>query len=105
LTPYLKTIIRPGVDLLLGSLFNALVREARQDTTTQLRCLKLIDRVLRHLVAMEVRKDNPASLMLVGQAWPEDESTPVFHRRKTTNARKMCVSRQRMLRSKSFEAW
>jgi site-specific recombinase XerD len=58
--------------------FNTLARESRPDTTTQLRYLKLIDRVSRHLVAMEVRKDNPASLMLVGQAWPEEEPTPVF---------------------------
>ncbi|MGV7242050.1 tyrosine-type recombinase/integrase [Caballeronia sp. M23-90] len=58
--------------------FSALARDARPDTTTQLRYLKLIDRVSRHLVAMEVRKDNPASLMLVGQVWPEDEPTPVF---------------------------
>ncbi|WP_438396928.1 tyrosine-type recombinase/integrase [Caballeronia sp. DA-9] len=62
----------------IDNFFNALVHEARPDTTTQLRYLKLIDRVSRHLVAMKVRKDNPASLMLVGQAWPDDEPTPVF---------------------------
>lgn len=62
----------------IDAFFSTLAREASPDTTTQLRYLKLIDRVSRHLVAMEVRKDNPASLMLVGQAWPEDEPTPVF---------------------------
>jgi site-specific recombinase XerD len=62
----------------IDSFFNALAHEARPDTTTQLRYLKLLDRVSRHLVAMDVRRDNPASLMLVGQAWPEDEPTPVF---------------------------
>ncbi|WP_438390483.1 tyrosine-type recombinase/integrase [Caballeronia sp. DA-9] len=62
----------------IDNFFNTLAQEARPDTTTQLRYLKLIDRVSRHLVAMEVRKDNPASLMLVGQAWPEAEPTPIF---------------------------
>ena len=61
----------------IDDFFGALAGDARPDTTTRLRYLKLIDRFSRHLVAMDVRKDNPASLMLVGQAWPEDEPMPV----------------------------
>jgi site-specific recombinase XerD len=77
LVPHGKTMANFG-SAEIDNFFNALAREARPDTTTQIRYLKLIDRVSRHLVAMEVRKDNPASLMLVGQAWPEDEPTPAF---------------------------
>lgn len=52
--------------------------EAKDGTTTRLRYLKLIDRLTRHLVAMEIRKDNPAATMLVGTSWPEEEPMPVF---------------------------
>ncbi|WP_250495007.1 hypothetical protein [Caballeronia sp. GAWG1-1] len=89
----------------LDAFFSALAHDARPDTTTQLRYLKLIDRVSRHLVAMEVRKDNPPSLMLVGQAWPEDEPTPVFLSETDDKRLQGGASSQRMLRSNSFEAW
>ncbi|SOE97636.1 Site-specific recombinase XerD [Burkholderia sp. D7] len=62
----------------IDGFFSVLGSDARADTSTRLRYLKLIDRLSRHLVAMDVRKDNPASLMLVGETWPEDEPRPFY---------------------------
>src|SRR5260370_8192458 len=62
----------------IDGFFSVLGSDARADTSTRLRYLKLIDRLSRHLVAMDVRKDNPASLMHVGATGPEDEPTPFY---------------------------
>ena len=72
-----KTVATYGLDD-VEAFFVELAGDVTEGTTTQLRYLKLIDRLTRHLVAMEIRKDNPAATMLVGVSWPEDEPTPVF---------------------------
>jgi site-specific recombinase XerD len=43
-----------------------------------LRYPKLIDEASRYLVTIQVRKDNPVSVMLVGRTWPEDEPMPAY---------------------------
>jgi len=72
-----KTVATYGLDD-IDAFFVELAGDVTEGTTTRLRYLKLIDRLTRHLVAMEIRKDNPAATMLVGVSWPEDEPTPVF---------------------------
>jgi len=77
LTKHRKTVATYGLEH-IDAFFVDLAGDAQEGTTTRLRYLKLIDRLTRHLVAMEIRKDNPAATMLVGASWPEDEPTPVF---------------------------
>jgi site-specific recombinase XerD len=77
LTAHRKTVATYGLDD-IDAFFVELADDVTEGTTTRLRYLKLIDRMTRHLVAMEIRKDNPAATMLVGASWPEDEPTPVF---------------------------
>jgi site-specific recombinase XerD len=77
LTEHRCTVATYGIEHVDAFLVD-LSREAKDGTTTRLRYLKLIDRLTRHLVAMEIRKDNPAATLLVGASWPEDEPIPVF---------------------------
>lgn len=62
----------------INGFFEELARDCAPGTTTRLRYLKLIDRFVRHLVAMELRSANPAAHMLASEAWPEDEPTPIY---------------------------
>lgn len=71
------TLASFGTDHIDG-FFASLDRDCRPGTTTRLRYLKLIDRLSRHLVAQEVRSDNPAGSILISERWPEDEPIPVF---------------------------
>jgi site-specific recombinase XerD len=77
LTAHWKTLANYGLDD-IDAFFVELAGDVTEGTTTRLRYLKLVDRLTRHLVAMEIRKDNPAATMLVGESWPEDEPTPIF---------------------------
>jgi site-specific recombinase XerD len=62
----------------INGFFEELARDCVPGTTTRLRYLKLIDRLVRHLVAMELRSANPAAQMLGSESWPEDEPTPIY---------------------------
>jgi site-specific recombinase XerD len=62
----------------INGFFEELARDCAPGTTTRLRYLKLIDRLVRHLVAMELRLANPAAQMLASETWPEDEPTPIY---------------------------
>ena len=62
----------------IDGFFEELARDCAPGTTTRLRYLKLIDRLVRHLVAMELRSANPAAQMLGSESWPEDEPTPIY---------------------------
>jgi len=62
----------------INGFFEELARDCAPGTTTRLRYLKLIDRLVRHLVAMELRSANPAAQMLGSESWPEDEPTPIY---------------------------
>ena len=72
-----QTIASFGADHIDG-FFAELARDCLPGTTTRLRYLKLIDRFGRHLVALELRHENPASELLVRENWPEDEPIPVY---------------------------
>ncbi|CAB3810167.1 Tyrosine recombinase XerC [Paraburkholderia ultramafica] len=71
------TVASFGADHIDG-FFSALEHDCQPGTTTRLRYLKLIDRLSRHLVAHELRSDNPAGRMLAREHWPEDEPIPVY---------------------------
>src|ERR1700712_3736256 len=62
----------------IDGFFGELARDCAPGTTTRLRYLKLIDRLVRHLVAMELRSANPVTQMLVAESWPGDEPTPIY---------------------------
>ncbi|TCG05315.1 integrase [Paraburkholderia steynii] len=62
----------------IDGFFAHLERDCEPGTLTRLRYLKLIDRLTRHLTALNLRNDNPAAALLTGERWPEDEPTPVF---------------------------
>lgn len=66
-----------GPDQIQG-FFDELAHDCQPGTTTRLRYLKLIDRFTRHLIAMEIRKENPAAELLAREHWPEDEPTPIY---------------------------
>lgn len=53
-------------------------RQWQSGTTTRLRYLKLVDRLVRHLIALDLRKENPVGEMLIRETWPEDEPVPVY---------------------------
>jgi site-specific recombinase XerD len=72
-----KALATFGTDQ-MDRFFEELARDCALGTTTRLRYLKLIDRLVRHLIAMELRTENPAAQMLVREAWPEDEPTPIY---------------------------
>jgi site-specific recombinase XerD len=72
-----QTMTTFGSDHIDG-FFGELARDCSPGTTTRLRYLKLIDRLVRHLVAMELRSANPAAQMLAAESWPEDEPTPIY---------------------------
>jgi site-specific recombinase XerD len=72
-----QTLTTFGSDHIDGFL-GELARDCVSGTTTRLRYLKLIDRLVRHLVAMELRSANPAAQMLAAASWPEDEPTPIY---------------------------
>ena len=71
------TVASFGADHIDG-FFAELAQDCAPGTTTRLRYLKLLDRVTRHLVNIELRTDNPAALMLVNETWPQDEPTPIY---------------------------
>jgi site-specific recombinase XerD len=62
----------------IDAFFGELARDCQPGTTTRYRYLKLIDRLARHLVALELRKENPAADLLARENWPEDEPTPIY---------------------------
>jgi len=66
-----------GADHVDGFLIH-IAPDCADGTTTQIRYLKLIDRLTRHLIDVGVRQENPAAMMLLTQSWPEDEPTPVY---------------------------
>jgi integrase/recombinase XerD len=66
-----------GADHING-FFEDLAHDCQPGTTTRFRYLKLIDRLTRHLVAIELRKENPAADLLARENWPEDEPTPIY---------------------------
>jgi site-specific recombinase XerD len=71
------TVANFGADHIDG-FFAELAQDCAPGTTTRLRYLKLIDRLTRHLVNIELRRDNPAAQMLVNENWPQDEPTPIY---------------------------
>ncbi|WP_250537037.1 site-specific integrase [Caballeronia sp. AZ10_KS36] len=71
------TVASFGADHIDG-FFAELAQDCAPGTTTRLRYLKLIERVTRHLVNIELRTDNPPALMLVNENWPQDEPTPIY---------------------------
>jgi site-specific recombinase XerD len=71
------TVTTFGADHIAG-FFSDLEHDCQPGTTTRLRYLKLIDRLSRHLVAHDLRTDNPAAQMLAREHWPEDEPVPVY---------------------------
>jgi len=66
-----------GSDHIDGFLIH-IAPDCADGTTTQIRYLKLIDRLTRRLVDVGVRLENPTATMLLTQSWPEDEPTPVY---------------------------
>lgn len=62
----------------LESFFAHVDNRCTPGTTTRLRYVKLIDRLCRHLVGLELRRSNPATEFLRHEAWPEDEPVPLF---------------------------
>ncbi|WP_243751475.1 site-specific integrase [Paraburkholderia sp. BL10I2N1] len=77
LTAHRTTLATFGADQIDG-FFSDLEYNCQPGTTTRLRYLKLIDRLSRHLVAQEIRTNNPAAQLLTSERWPEDEPTPVY---------------------------
>ncbi|WP_250487054.1 tyrosine-type recombinase/integrase [Caballeronia sp. GaOx3] len=71
------TVASFGADHIDG-FFAELAQDCAPGTTTRLRYLKLINRVTRHLVNIELRTDNPAALLLGNENWPQDEPTPIY---------------------------
>jgi len=53
-------------------------RRSAPGTTTALRYAKLVDRLCRHLIELDVRNNNPAARLVRGTAWPDTEPMPVF---------------------------
>ena len=47
-------------------------------TATRMRYLKLLDRLCRHLVAIGVRKSNPAGQLVRDGQWPKAEPDPIY---------------------------
>jgi site-specific recombinase XerD len=47
-------------------------------TATRMRYLKLLDRLCRHLVAIGVRKSNPAGQLVRDGHWPKAEPDPIY---------------------------
>ncbi|OUL85022.1 tyrosine-type recombinase/integrase [Paraburkholderia hospita] len=72
-----SNVVAFGVDH-IDRFFAELDGGCRPGTSTRQRYLKLIDRLARHLIALELRTDNPASSLLSNERWPEDEPAPVF---------------------------
>ncbi|WP_436196667.1 tyrosine-type recombinase/integrase [Paraburkholderia hospita] len=77
LASHRTTLTTFGTDDIDG-FFSHLERDCKPGTSTRLRYLKLIDRLARHLKALNLRTDNPAATLMTGERWPEDEPTPVF---------------------------
>jgi site-specific recombinase XerD len=72
-----QTVATFGADH-VDAFFDEISNDCAPGTTTHIRYLKLIDRFTRHLVAVGLRKDNPATGMLSQWPWPEDEPTPIY---------------------------
>jgi site-specific recombinase XerD len=72
-----QCVVTFGADHIDG-FFEELAHDCEPGTTTRYRYLKLIDRLARHLVALELRKENPAAVLLARENWPEDEPTPIY---------------------------
>ncbi|WP_434667880.1 hypothetical protein [Paraburkholderia sp. A3BS-1L] len=62
----------------LESYLMDLGRRSAPGTTTALRYAKLIDRLCRHLIELDVRNSNPAARVVRDTAWPGSEPVPVF---------------------------
>ena len=77
LSAHRHTVATFGADHIEG-FFTHIAPDCAEGTTTEIRYLKLIARLTRHLVDVDVRKDNPADTMLSTQTWPEDEPTPIY---------------------------
>jgi site-specific recombinase XerD len=72
-----QTVATFGPDHIDGFLIH-IAPDCADGTTTQIRYLKLIDRLTRYLVDVGVRQGNPAATILLTQSWPEDEPIPVY---------------------------
>jgi site-specific recombinase XerD len=72
-----SNVVAFGVDH-IDRFFAELDDSCRPGTSTRQRYLKLIDRLARHLIALKLRIDNPASSFLSSERWPEEEPEPVF---------------------------
>ncbi len=72
-----QSVVTFGSDHIQG-FFEELAHDCQPGTTTRHRYLKLIDRFARHLVAIEMRSENPAAEMLIHEHWPEDEPVPIY---------------------------
>jgi site-specific recombinase XerD len=62
----------------LDTFLGELAARCAPGTSTRLRYAKLLDRLCRHLVEIDVRADNPAAAFARHTVWPVDEPTPLF---------------------------
>nr|WP_132458273.1 hypothetical protein [Paraburkholderia sp. BL8N3] len=72
-----QTVAGLGADH-IDRFFTQLAHDCQPGTTTRLCYLKPIDRFARHLVALDLRKDNPASEMQLRQTRALDEPTAIY---------------------------
>ncbi|MEX3814451.1 hypothetical protein AB3X96_29965 [Paraburkholderia sp. BR13439] len=56
----------------IESFFNDVEIRCAPGTTTRLRYARMLDRLYRHLVEIEVRSSNPATGIVAFQRWPDD---------------------------------
>ncbi|MGF6658609.1 site-specific recombinase XerC [Paraburkholderia atlantica] len=62
----------------IDSFFNDVETRCAPGTTTRLRYARMLDRLCRHLVEIEVRSSNPATGIVAFQRWPDDEPPPLY---------------------------
>jgi integrase len=62
----------------LESFFSDVNNRCTPGTTTRMRYAKLVDRLCRHPVALDLRKENPGAELLRREVWPEDEPQSLF---------------------------
>src|SRR5260370_15653537 len=81
---FLRHLVTHGVTVAtfgadhLESFFADVENRCTPGTTTRLRYAKLVDRLCRHLIEVELRQSNPAAELARNEAWPEDEPEPLF---------------------------
>ncbi|MGF6292510.1 integrase [Paraburkholderia youngii] len=62
----------------IESFFNDVETRCAPGTTTRLRYARMLDRLCRHLVDIEVRRSNPATGIVAFERWPDDEPLPLY---------------------------